>query len=47
MQDKSLHMCVVLGEGYMPHEGPCLANQTGRKLGVFARKLEGTHSIIL
>ena len=32
---------------YIPYEGPSLAYQNGRKLGVFDRKLEGNHSIIL
>ena len=29
------------------YEGPSLANQKSRKLGVFDRKLEGHHSIVL
>ena len=28
-----------------PHEGLHLANQSSRKLGVFGRKLEGSHSV--
>ena len=28
----------------MPYEGPNSANQINRKLGVFGRKLEGSHS---
>ena len=32
---------------YTPYEGPNLANSKNRKLGVFDRKLEGNHSIIL
>ena len=31
-------------KGYTPYEGLNLANQKGRKLGVFGRKLEGSHS---
>ena len=30
---------------YTPYEGPSLADQNSRKLGVFNRKLEGSHSI--
>ena len=30
---------------YMPYEGPKAANQIDRKLGVFDRKLEGSHFI--
>ena len=29
---------------YTPYEGPNLANQKSRKLGVFGRKLEGSYS---
>ena len=31
-------------KNYTPHEGPSLVNDTSRKLGVFGRKLEGSHS---
>ena len=29
---------------YTPYEGPNLANQKSRKLGVFGQKLGGSHS---
>ena len=29
---------------YTPYEGPSLANQKSRKLGVFGRKFEGSHT---
>ena len=29
---------------YTPYEGPSLANHNSRKLGVFGRKLQGSHS---
>ena len=35
----------VLTGAYMSYEGPRLANENSRKLGVFHRKLEGNHSI--
>ena len=31
--------------GYTPHEGPNLTNENSRKLVVFDRKLEGSHSL--
>ena len=31
---------------HIPSEGPNLTNQISRKLGVFDRKLEGSHSIL-
>ena len=33
-----------LGKSYTPYEGLNLANQMDGKLGVFGRKLEGSHS---
>ena len=30
---------------YTPYEGPTLANQNSRKLVVFDRKLDGSHSL--
>ena len=32
---------------YMAYEGPDLANQISRKLGVYARKLERSHSLFI
>ena len=32
---------------YTPYEGPILANQISRKVGLFARKLEVSHSPLL
>ena len=37
--------CSLRGDAYTPHEGPTSANQNKRKLGVFDRKLEGSHSM--
>ena len=31
----------------MPYDGPSLANQKSRKLGVFDRKLEGSYLLFL
>ena len=33
------------GKCNTPYEGPNLANRISRKLGVFDRKLEGSHSV--
>ena len=41
-----LHM-VDVQEKYTPYDGPDLANQTSRWLGVFDRKLEGSHSLFI
>ena len=36
--------CSLFLQPYTPYEGLNLANEKSRKLGVFGRKLEGSHS---
>ena len=43
-QSVSLWLVHSLEGRYTPYEGPTLANQKSRKLRVFGRKLEGSHS---
>ena len=38
-----VRMFACFADYYTPYEGLNLANQAGQKLGVFSRKLKGTH----